>query len=90
MRPLRINEITTAMATAAWVDLVVDPKLVAVHNHSRDRHTMFLASLVVGSFAGAFMHTSIRSPNALIVSAVGKLLVSIILLFNREQPQGEL
>lgn len=89
MRPLRIPEITTAMATAAWVDLVVDPKLLAVKNHSRDRRAMFLAALVVGSFAGAFMHISIGSSNALIVSAAGKLLVTVTLLFNREQPREE-
>jgi uncharacterized membrane protein YoaK (UPF0700 family) len=89
MRPMRINEITTAMATAAWVDLVIDPKLIAIKNHPRDRRTLFLASLVAGSFAGAFMRSSIGSPNSLIVSAAGKLLVTLTLLFNREEKSSE-
>ncbi|KAK5218860.1 hypothetical protein LTR96_011151 [Exophiala xenobiotica] len=83
MRPLRVQEITTAMATAAWVDLVVDPKLFAIHNHSRDRRALFLAALVAGSFAGAYAHFPIGSSNTLILSAVSKLLVTVTLLFNR-------
>ncbi|KAK5400779.1 hypothetical protein LTR06_011271 [Exophiala xenobiotica] len=89
MRPLRVQEITTAMATAAWVDLVVDPKLFAIHNHSRDRRALFLAALVAGSFAGAYAHLPIGSSNTLILSAVSKLLVTVTLLFNREQAQEE-
>lgn len=89
MRPMRRPEITTAMATAAWVDLVIDPKLFALHNYSRDRRALFLASLVAGSFAGAFMHVSIGSPNALAVSAAGKSLVTVTLIFNREEPPDE-
>ena len=89
MRPMRIPEITTAMATAAWVDLVVDPQLVAIHNHPRDRRALFLAALVAGSFAGAFMHRGIGSANALVISAVGKLVVTLSLLLNREQPREE-
>lgn len=89
MRPLRVPEITTAMATAAWVDLVVDPRLLAPNNHSRNRRALFLVTLVLGSFAGAFMHISIGSANTLIVSAVGKLLVTLTILFNREQKSTE-
>lgn len=83
MRPMRIQEITTAMATAAWVDLVIDKDLVVLKNHSRDRRALFLAALIVGSFAGAYMHVKIGSSNALFVSAAGKLLVTITLLLNR-------
>ncbi|KEF55102.1 uncharacterized protein A1O9_08755 [Exophiala aquamarina CBS 119918] len=85
MRPMRIPEITTAMATAAWVDLVVDSNLLVLKNRSRDRRALFLLALVAGSFAGAFMHVGIGSSNALIVSACGKLLVFLTIFFNREQ-----
>lgn len=86
MRPFRIQEITTAMATAAWVDLVIDPKLLGLRNRPRDRRLGFLIALIAGSFAGAFMRADIGSSNALIVSAAGKMLVTLSLFFNREQP----
>lgn len=85
MRPFRVQEITTAMATAAWVDLVVDAKLLQLHNHSRDRRALFLVALIAGSFAGAFAHTPIGSSNTLIVAASGKSLVTIMFLFSRAQ-----
>lgn len=86
MRPTRRTEITTAMATAAWVDLVIDRNLLKIKNKSRDRRALFLVSLVAGSFAGAYMHISIGSPAALCVSAAGKSLVFVLLLFNPAEP----
>ncbi|KAJ9419247.1 hypothetical protein FOXG_19280 [Fusarium oxysporum f. sp. lycopersici 4287] len=86
MRPFRIQEITTAMATAAWVDLVIDPGLLKLQNRSRNRRAGFLIALVVGSFAGAFMRTGIGSSNALFVSGAGKTLVTLLLFLNRKQP----
>lgn len=85
MRPMKRPEITTAMATAAWVDLLIDPKLLSLRNRSRDRRALFLLSLVVGSFAGAFMHVDIGSSNALLVCAAGKTLVTVGLFFNRPE-----
>ncbi|KAF4948406.1 hypothetical protein FSARC_13751 [Fusarium sarcochroum] len=85
MRPFRIQEITTAMATAAWVDFVIDPNLLGLKNRPRDRRAAFLVALVAGSFAGAFMRSGIGSSNALIVSAAGKMLVTTTFLFNREE-----
>ncbi len=82
MRPMKRPEITTAMATAAWVDLVIDPQIFALRNHQRDRRALFLACLIAGSFAGAYMHKGIGSPSALMVSAAGKLLVTLALFFN--------
>ena len=83
MRPFRIQEITTAMATAAWVDLVVDPGLFGLKNRSRNRRAAFLAVLVAGSFAGAFMRQRIGSPHALVVSGICKVLVFFAFLFNK-------
>lgn len=85
MRPFRIQEITTAMATAAWVDLVIDPRLLKIQNCSRNRRAGFLISLVLGSFAGAFMRKGVGSSNALYVAAAGKTLVVLMLFLNREE-----
>ncbi|KAJ9634395.1 hypothetical protein H2204_006220 [Knufia peltigerae] len=89
MRPFRIQEITTAMATAAWVDLVIDPKLLAMNNHPRDRRALFLGILIAGSFAGAFAHRRIGSSNTLIIAAAIKLLVTVSLLANRSISDGQ-
>lgn len=81
-RSLRMTEISTAMATAAWVDLVIDPGLFALRNRPRNRRAGFLASLVLGTLAGAFVFRRLGSPIALIVSGAGKLLVTGMFLFN--------
>lgn len=87
MRPFRIQEITTAMATAAWVDLVVDPGLVALQNRGRNRRAAFLVMLIAGSFAGAFMREKIGSPHALVVAGVCKVIVTVAFFFNRSEPE---
>ncbi|OTA31220.1 hypothetical protein BTJ68_08966 [Hortaea werneckii EXF-2000] len=87
MRPMRVQEITTAMATAAWVDFVIDPDLFVFHNHSRDRRALFLLVLIVGSFVGAFCYKGIGSGNTLILSAVFKLVVTLSLLWNRKSAE---
>lgn len=84
MRPLKLPEITTAMATAAWVDLMSDLKIWRKHNRPRDRRVMFLMSLVTGGLAGAWMNVRIGSPLAIVVSGIGKVLVVIGILFCRE------
>jgi uncharacterized membrane protein YoaK (UPF0700 family) len=86
-RSLAMTEISTAMATAAWVDLLTDPQLWGLKNRSRNRRVAFLVALVGGSFAGAFMYRSVGSVSTLVVSAIGKLLVTMLFLFN--EPEGE-
>ena len=94
-RALATTEISTAMATAAWVDLVIDPRLLAprAENRPRNRRLGFLTALAAGSLAGAAIARSTPaaaattgpSPGssvALLVSAVGKLLVAVMYLFN--------
>lgn len=83
-RSLRITEISTAMATAAWVDLLMDPHLLAVKekNRPRNRRLFFLVTLVVGSVAGAGIYKTAGSSVALFVSAGGKALVTVMYLFN--------
>lgn len=55
MRPMRVQEITTAMATAAWVDFVIDPGLFVLHNHSRDRRALFLLVFNSRKLNGCFL-----------------------------------
>jgi uncharacterized membrane protein YoaK (UPF0700 family) len=81
-RVLGMTEISTAMATAAWVDLVIDPNLCVLKNRPRNRRVAFLAALVVGTIAGAFIYKTVGSPAALVVSGAGKLLVTGMFLFN--------
>jgi uncharacterized membrane protein YgcG len=81
-RSLRMTEITTAMATAAWVDLMIDPELFVWRNRGRNRRVGFLGALVLGSLAGAFIFRRVGSPAALVVSGAGKLLVTGMYLFN--------
>lgn len=83
-RSLRITEISTAMATAAWVDLLIDPHLLAIRekNRPRNRRLFFLITLVVGSLVGAGIYKAAGSAVALFVSAGGKAVVTAMYLFN--------
>ena len=82
-RALATPEISTAMATAAWVDLMIDPHLFQVHgtNRGRNRRISFLVALVVGGFLGATMYRFAGSATAILVSAIGKVVVSVGYLF---------
>ncbi|ATZ56056.1 hypothetical protein BCIN_12g05930 [Botrytis cinerea B05.10] len=82
-RGLQITEITTAMATAAYVDVLIDEKLFVKRNRKRNRRIAFLFSLFIGSFAGAFAYKARGSAFALVVSGVGKAVVSISLVVNK-------
>ncbi|KAK7745459.1 hypothetical protein SLS53_002957 [Cytospora paraplurivora] len=83
-RSLVMAEISTAMATAAWVDLLIDPHLFTVKekNRPRNRRFIFLVTLVVGSLAGAGIYKRAGSDVAIFVSAGGKALVTLMYLFN--------
>ncbi|KAK7752419.1 hypothetical protein SLS62_005572 [Diatrype stigma] len=81
-RALATTEISTAMATAAWVDLVIDPHMLAWHNRPRNRRVCFLLSLAGGALTGAAIARSAGSSVALLISAAGKLLVAFIYLLN--------
>jgi uncharacterized membrane protein YoaK (UPF0700 family) len=88
-RGLKITEITTAMATAAYVDLLIDPNLYGRENRSRNRRATFLLMLAGGSFAGAFMNRSMGSAFALMIAAALKTLAMVSLVFNKPMPRGE-
>ena len=78
-RSLSMTEISTAMATAAWVDLMIDPHLFSGFkgNRGRNRRVAFLVALVVGGFLGAAIYRYAGSATAILVSAVGKAVVTV-------------
>jgi uncharacterized membrane protein YoaK (UPF0700 family) len=84
-RALAITEISTAMATAAWVDLMVDPHLFAAKNRPRTRRAAFLAAIVAGAFFGAGIYRTLGSASAVLFSGVGKLIVGLMFLFNKAE-----
>jgi uncharacterized membrane protein YoaK (UPF0700 family) len=88
-RAWNIPEITTAMATAAWVDLARDEKLWHLRNTSRDRRMLFFMLLVAGCMMGAFLRLRIGSPSSLVVSVSIKALVHFSFLFARVDGEGE-
>ncbi len=52
-RSVNVPEITTAMVTSAYIDLLVDPDLFRLKNRPRSRRFFFVCSLITGSFIGA-------------------------------------
>jgi uncharacterized membrane protein YoaK (UPF0700 family) len=88
-RALAITEISTAMATAAWVDLLVDPNLFAVNNRPRNRRVSFLAAIIAGAFFGAGIYRTAGSATAILISGVGKLIVTLMFLFNQAEKRQE-
>ena len=80
-RSLAMTEISTAMATAAWVDLVIDQRLFQTKNRPRTRRVAFLASLVAGALVGAAIYREAGSATAIVVSAAGKSVVTLLYFF---------
>jgi uncharacterized membrane protein YoaK (UPF0700 family) len=94
-RGVRIPEISTANASSAYVDLLVDPNLYAKHNRSRNRRLAFLVILALGCIVGAFLHEHVSSPITLIISGAVKLIVTFGFAFNKSEdgslaPRSEL
>jgi uncharacterized membrane protein YoaK (UPF0700 family) len=88
-KSLGLSEITTAMATAAYVDILIDRRMLAWANRPRNRRALFLLCLLAGSFAGAFIYKRFDSAAALLASAIGKSIVTVAFCFNKETIEGE-
>jgi uncharacterized membrane protein YoaK (UPF0700 family) len=86
-RSLGITEISTAMATAAWVDLMIDQRLFALDNRARTRRVAFLLSLIAGSFVGAAIYKEAGSATAIAVSGAGKFLVTVLYIFTSSEKE---
>ncbi|GAD99893.1 DUF1275 domain protein [Paecilomyces variotii No. 5] len=82
-RGLKITEITTAMATAAYVDAVVDPRFLARKNRPRNRRVLFLIMLTGGCFVGAFAQKGVDSTFPITLCGIGKSIVTVAFLFNK-------
>ncbi|KAF2234711.1 hypothetical protein EV356DRAFT_501269 [Viridothelium virens] len=88
-RSLKVPEISTAMATAAWVDLIIDPQLFGRgENRPRNRRLWFLGTLLAGGFAGAGVYRYLGSSWSILISGIGKLIVTIMFLFNESEDKG--
>ena len=72
-----MTEITTAMATAAWLDLVIDRNMFKPlkQNKGRNRRVAFLAALAGGSLVGAYIYREVGSAVAVTISGGGKAVV---------------
>jgi uncharacterized membrane protein YoaK (UPF0700 family) len=81
-RSLQMTEISTANATSTYVDILIDSDLFRLQNRKRNRRVLFLASLTAGSFAGGAAYQTIGSGRTLFCSAIGKVVVTILLLLN--------
>lgn len=84
-----MTEISTAMATAAWVDLMIDKRLFVIKNRPRTRRVAFLLALVVGSLVGALIYREVGSATAIAVSGAGKLVVTVMYLFTNAELEKE-
>ncbi|OAL34643.1 hypothetical protein AYO20_06060 [Fonsecaea nubica] len=88
-RALAITEITTAMATAAWIDLLIDPRLLTAKNRPRNRRASFLVAIVAGAFFGAGIYRSLGPATSVLFSAIGKLIVTFMFLLNKAEKSQE-
>lgn len=88
-RSLSMTEISTAMATAAWVDLLIDQNLFGATNRPRNRRVAFIISLIAGSLMGAFIYREVGSATVILISGVGKLLVSALYFFTGSEKKKE-
>lgn len=85
-----MTEITTAMATAAWIDLLIDRNIFVLKNRPRTRRFFFLLALITGTLTGAGMWRTVGSAPAIALSAAGKLVVTLLyLLTPAERPKKD-
>lgn len=84
-RAMQMPEVTTAMATSALVDLVVDLEMLARRNWSRNRRALFLFALIAGSFVGTFAYGRVGLAFALLMAAIGKMIITAGFLINRKE-----
>ena len=87
-RTVDVPEITTAMVTSAYIDLLVDPNLFRLRNRPRNRRFFFVISLLVGSFLGASAYKYVEPALALLLAALCKTGICAAFLFNRQADLG--
>lgn len=80
-----VPEITTAMATAAWVDMSRDGAIWALRNRSRDSRGLFFIALSSGVMVGGALRSRIGAPFTLLVAAGVKALAHVSVLFGEAE-----
>jgi len=88
-RKVNVPEITTAMVTSAYIDLLIDSRLFNQGNRPRDRRFFFICMLLLGSFIGATADRFYNSALALLLCAVCKLATTVAFLTNAEATYNE-
>lgn len=88
-RAWNVPEITTAMATAAWVDMAKDEKVWHYKNSSRNLRVAFFVALLVGCALGGISVKSIGACSTLVISAALKALVHLLMLIARDEGEGD-
>lgn len=81
-RKVNVPEITTAMVTSAYIDLIIDSRLTSRENRPRNRRFFFICMLLLGSFIGAIADRFYSPALALLVSAICKLIITIAFVAN--------
>jgi uncharacterized membrane protein YoaK (UPF0700 family) len=89
-RTINVPEITTAMVTSAYIDLLADPDIFELKNRSRNRRFFFVCSLLAGSFIGATAYKHVGPAFSLLLSAICKTAICIAIFFNRQAARGEI
>jgi uncharacterized membrane protein YoaK (UPF0700 family) len=76
-RSLDIPEITTAVVTLAYVDVLVDPNIFRGGSRSRNRRLIFVVALLAGCFVGATFVKQKLEVWALFLAGCFKLCVTV-------------
>lgn len=85
-RTIDVPEITTAMVTSAYIDLLVSLHPMTLCHRPRNRRFFFVANLLLGSFIGAAAYRYVGPSFAFLLAAVIKVAVSVSFFFNRSDP----
>lgn len=86
-RSVNVPEITTAMVTSAYIDLIIDPHMLAVKNHRRNRRFFFIVNLLLGSFVGAVAYRYVGASLSLLLSSICKIIITGAFLTNSPAPE---
>ena len=82
-RTISVPEITTAMVTSAYIDLMVDSHLFDKKNRPRNRRILFVLALLMDSFVGAIAYRYVSPALSLLLCATCKAAICLSLLLNR-------
>lgn len=85
-----VAEITTAMVTSAYVQLLVDPDLFQMHNRLRSKRSLFVCSPILSNFIGATAYKFVRPASSLLLYGMCKTAISVTFIFSQLASNHEL